>query len=133
MSQVVSMVEAKSRLAELVGQVKFGGKQYILERRGRPMAMLISVEEYEQLRAQGAAAGLVRRHYPRSCSAAKRRWWRGLGSCARSMEHQRIGLPNCLLICRPTTMIFGSRFRKHADGVARSGRSDNAIAQPTGS
>ena len=31
MSQVVSMVEAKSRLAELVGQVKFGGKQYILD------------------------------------------------------------------------------------------------------
>ena len=59
MSQVVSMVEAKSRLAELVGQVKFGGKQYILERRGRPMAMLISIEEYEQLRVQGAAAGLV--------------------------------------------------------------------------
>ncbi len=59
MSQVVSMVEAKSRLAELVGQVKFGGKQYILERRGRPMAMLISVEEYEQLRAQDAAAGLL--------------------------------------------------------------------------
>jgi len=58
MSQVVSMVEAKSRLAELVGQVKFGGKQYILERRGRPMAMLISVEEYEQLRAQNPAAGL---------------------------------------------------------------------------
>ena len=56
MSQVVSMVEAKSRLAELVGQVKFGGKQYVLERRGRPMAMLISVEEYEQLRAQGAVA-----------------------------------------------------------------------------
>jgi prevent-host-death family protein len=55
MRQVVSMVEAKSRLAELVGQVKFGGRQYILERRGRPMAMLISVEEYEQLRAQGAA------------------------------------------------------------------------------
>lgn len=56
MSQVVSMVEAKSHLAELVGQVKFGGKQYILERRGRPMAMLVSVEEYERLRAQGAAA-----------------------------------------------------------------------------
>jgi prevent-host-death family protein len=59
MSEVVSMVEAKSHLAELVGQVKFGGKQYILERRGRPMAMLISIEEYEQLRVQGAAAGLV--------------------------------------------------------------------------
>jgi prevent-host-death family protein len=46
------MVEAKSKLAELVGQVKYGGKRYVLERRGRPMAILINVEEYEQLQAQ---------------------------------------------------------------------------------
>ena len=52
MNQVVGMVEAKSKLAELVGQVKYGGKRYVLERRGRPMAILINVEEYEQLQAQ---------------------------------------------------------------------------------
>jgi prevent-host-death family protein len=52
MDQVVGMVEAKSKLAELVGQVRYGGKRYVLERRGRPMAMLVSVEEYEQLQAQ---------------------------------------------------------------------------------
>jgi prevent-host-death family protein len=51
MNQVVGMVEAKSKLAELVGQVKYGGKRYVLERRGRPMAILINVEEYEQLQA----------------------------------------------------------------------------------
>jgi len=56
MHQVVGMVEAKSRLAELVGQVKYGGKRFVLERRGRPMAMLVSVEEYEQLQAQARAA-----------------------------------------------------------------------------
>jgi prevent-host-death family protein len=49
------MVEAKSKLAELVGQVKYGGKRFILERRGRPMAMLISIEEYEQWQARDAA------------------------------------------------------------------------------
>jgi prevent-host-death family protein len=54
-NQVVSMVEAKSHLAELVGQVRFAGKRYILERRGRPMAMLISIEEYEQLQEQASA------------------------------------------------------------------------------
>jgi prevent-host-death family protein len=52
MNQVIGMVEAKSKLAELVGQVKYGGKRYVLERRGRPMAMLVSVEEYEQLQAR---------------------------------------------------------------------------------
>jgi prevent-host-death family protein len=71
MDQAVGMVEAKSKLAELVGQVKYGGKRYILERRGRPMAMLISVDEFERLRASAASAnaatdsslppGLVRR------------------------------------------------------------------------
>lgn len=53
MNQVVGMVEAKSKLAELVGQVKYGGKRFVLERRGRPMAMLVSIEEFEKLQAQG--------------------------------------------------------------------------------
>ncbi len=58
MEQYVGMVEAKSKLAELVGQVKYGGQRYVLERRGRPMAVLISLEEYERLKAQpGAEAG----------------------------------------------------------------------------
>lgn len=56
MNQSIGMMEAKSKLAELVGQVKYGGRRYILERRGRPMAMLISVEEYEQLQAQADVA-----------------------------------------------------------------------------
>ncbi len=51
MDRVVGMVEAKSKLAELVGQVKYAGKRFVLERRGRPMAMLISVEEFDRLRA----------------------------------------------------------------------------------
>jgi prevent-host-death family protein len=59
MDAVVSMVEAKSKLAELVGQVKYGGKRYILERRGQPMAVLINVEEYAQLRAQAAVAARI--------------------------------------------------------------------------
>ncbi len=56
MDAVVGMVQAKSKLAELVGQVRYGGKRYILERRGQPMAILINVEEYAQLRAQADVA-----------------------------------------------------------------------------
>jgi prevent-host-death family protein len=44
------MAEAKSKLAELVGQVKYGGQRFVLERRGRPMAVLISVDEYERIK-----------------------------------------------------------------------------------
>jgi prevent-host-death family protein len=54
MTQTVSMAEAKSKLSEIVGQVKYGGKEYILERRGQPMAVLISIETYEQLHEQAA-------------------------------------------------------------------------------
>lgn len=57
MNQTIGMMEAKSKLAELVGRVAYGGQRYILERRGRPMAMLISIEEYEQLQAQTKKAG----------------------------------------------------------------------------
>ncbi len=51
MDRFVSMVEAKSKLAELVGQVKYGGKRYILKRRGEPVAVLIGLEEYRRLQS----------------------------------------------------------------------------------
>jgi len=51
MDRFVSMVEAKSKLAELVGQVRYGGKRYILKRRGEPVAVLISLEEYRRLQS----------------------------------------------------------------------------------
>ena len=44
MEYTVGMAEAKSKLAELVGQVKYGGNRYILERRGQPMAVLIGAQ-----------------------------------------------------------------------------------------
>lgn len=56
MERIVGMAEAKSKLAELVGQVKYGGDHFVLERRGQPMAILISVEEYARLQAQSGAA-----------------------------------------------------------------------------
>lgn len=56
MNQTIGMMEAKSKLAELVGRVAYGGQRYVLERRGRPMAMLISIEEYEQLQERADAA-----------------------------------------------------------------------------
>ncbi len=57
MDRAVGMVEAKSKLAELVGQVNHAGARFTLERRGRPMAMLISVEEFERLQASATRAG----------------------------------------------------------------------------
>ena len=50
MDKSISMVEAKSKLADLVGQVAYGGERFVLQRRGRPMAVLIGVDEYRRLR-----------------------------------------------------------------------------------
>jgi len=58
MDRFVSMVEAKSKLAELVGQVKYGGQRYILKRRGEPMAVLIGFEEYRRLQAESPTPAL---------------------------------------------------------------------------
>jgi prevent-host-death family protein len=58
MEQAVSMAEAKSKLAELVGQVRYGGNRYILERRGQPVAILISLEEYQRLQAREDAGAV---------------------------------------------------------------------------
>ena len=59
MEYTVGMAEAKSKLAELVGQVKYGGNHYILERRGQPMAVLIGVEEYERMHAGAGGPPLL--------------------------------------------------------------------------
>lgn len=48
----IGMAEAKSKLAELVGRAAYGSERFVLERRGRPMAVLIGVEEFERLKEQ---------------------------------------------------------------------------------
>lgn len=53
MEKTVSMAEAKSHLSELVGRAAYHGEQFVLARRGRPMAILLSVDEYKRLRAEG--------------------------------------------------------------------------------
>lgn len=50
MDRTIGMAEAKSKLADLVGQVAYAGQRFVLERRGRPMAALISMKEYERLK-----------------------------------------------------------------------------------
>jgi prevent-host-death family protein len=51
MEQLIGMAEAKSKFASLIGQAAYGGKRFILERRGRPMAALIGMDEYQHLRS----------------------------------------------------------------------------------
>lgn len=58
MGRSIGMAEAKSKLADLVGQVAYSGELFVLERRGRPMAVLIGVEEYKRLKELSSAMAM---------------------------------------------------------------------------
>jgi len=55
MTKRISAKEARSRFADLVGSVHYGGEEIIVERSGRPVAAVIPVELYERLVAERRA------------------------------------------------------------------------------
>lgn len=48
----VSAREARNKFADIMGSVRYGGEEIIVERSGRPMAALIPVDTYERLVAE---------------------------------------------------------------------------------
>jgi prevent-host-death family protein len=64
MTKRISAAEAKARLSDLMARVAYGGEHYVIERRGKPLAALVSVDDLERLqqgrttaaRPQGALA-----------------------------------------------------------------------------
>ena len=60
----VSVAEARSNFSDLLAQVELLGRRYVIARRGRPKAALVSIEDLARLEALeggGAAPGLGRR------------------------------------------------------------------------
>ncbi len=55
----VSIGEVKRDISELVNRVAYGGAQVVLTSRGKPKAVLISVEDYERLKQAPAGAPLA--------------------------------------------------------------------------
>jgi prevent-host-death family protein len=49
MIKKVSAAEAKANLSALVAEVAFGGQHIIIERRGKPLAALVTVSELKSL------------------------------------------------------------------------------------
>lgn len=49
MTRRVSTAEAKAKLSELIGAVAFGRERVLIERRGRPIAALVSVDDAKAL------------------------------------------------------------------------------------
>ncbi len=45
MSKRIKAAEAKAHFSALIAEVAFGSARYVIERRGKPMAALVHVEE----------------------------------------------------------------------------------------
>ena len=56
MTKKVSAAQAKAHLSDLMAKVAYGGEQYVIERRGKPLAALVSVADLERLRREAATS-----------------------------------------------------------------------------
>jgi prevent-host-death family protein len=56
----VNVVEARKNFSELLARVAFGGTRIIVERRGKPMAALISIRDLQRLEEYERQAGSAR-------------------------------------------------------------------------
>ena len=62
MSEMISISEAKSQFSEYVSRAASSKETFVIERRGRPLAALVSVADLrllETLKAAGPEAGLL--------------------------------------------------------------------------
>ena len=51
----VRVTEAKAQLSALMARAGYGGERFLIERRGRPLAALVGVEDLERLEGEGDA------------------------------------------------------------------------------
>jgi prevent-host-death family protein len=56
----VNVAEARKNFSELVARVAFGGVRVVVERRGKPMAALISMRDLQRLEELEGQSGSVR-------------------------------------------------------------------------
>jgi len=49
MAKKVSAAEAKAKLSALMAEVAFGGQHIVIEKRGKPLAAMVSIGELEHL------------------------------------------------------------------------------------
>jgi len=54
----IGTTEARERLAHVLNEVAYGGRRYIVERRGKPLAAIIPADEYDALLKVLSGTGL---------------------------------------------------------------------------
>jgi len=48
LKEVLSPIEVRDRLGQIIEEAYYTGKEFIIARRGRPMAAIVPVSEYEK-------------------------------------------------------------------------------------
>jgi prevent-host-death family protein len=48
MAVAIGVAEAKNQFSEILAKAAFAGQRFIVERRGKPMAAIIGIQEYEE-------------------------------------------------------------------------------------
>jgi len=48
MPKVLSPIEVRDRLGQIIEEAYYSGKQFVIARRGRPMAAIVPISEYEK-------------------------------------------------------------------------------------
>ena len=56
----IGVAQAKSSFSEILGRAAYGGQQFIIQRRGKPLAVVIGMAEYEEFLAFRRARRLLR-------------------------------------------------------------------------
>jgi len=46
--QALSVAEARSRFSDILNRAAYAGQRFIVERRGRPIAVILNMEEYQR-------------------------------------------------------------------------------------
>jgi len=67
----IGVAEAKNRFSEILAKAAFAGQRFIVERRGKPMAAIIGIQEYEE--------------FVKSQQEQRRRRFEGLRAAAANM------------------------------------------------
>jgi prevent-host-death family protein len=60
MTSQVSIAQAKRELSQLVNRAAYGHEVIILSSRGRPKAVLMGLEDYKRLNAEGASERVIK-------------------------------------------------------------------------
>jgi prevent-host-death family protein len=56
----IGVAKAKSAFSEILGRAAYGGQRFIIQRRGKPLAVVIGMDEYEEFLAFKRARRLMR-------------------------------------------------------------------------